>query len=381
MKERIYLDNSSQTKPSELAVRAMMPYYEDHFGSPLSPHLMGQELIMAMEASLDEVRKLVQAKSEDQFFFTTSGTEAVNQVIYSAFCEMTKQHGKNHFVVRTIEDAAPILAISRLEDEGVFLQLAPTSKRGFLTQEAFIESISPRTALLSISWASAMSGVIQPLDEIIEICKQRKILLHIDASSVIGKLDVSFSELGCDFLTFCGNAIHAPFGTGVLFAKKERFIQSLILGSDINVPMLVALGEAAKLAKETESLYCTEVSRLRCLLEEGIKNGYPEARVLFEEEERVPHVTLISFPGIHAELLAFALNRKGVFASLGGGAFQLIEEQLTACGIDSAIARCALSFSLSRDTQEAEIERAIQIILETAKRMRRLSQSIVQEVL
>ena len=171
-----------------------------------------------------------------------------------------------------------------------------------------IESISPRTSLVSISWACGLTGVIQPLEEIASICKQRSIWLHVDATHVAGKLQIDFSELPIDILTFNGAQIGAPIGTGGLLAKNGIPIQPLVFGAPLNVAGLVALGEAAHAAQEQQNLYCTEVAYLRDRFEQEVQKAYPEAVVLFSSEERIPHASCIAFPGISNELLCFVFK-------------------------------------------------------------------------
>lgn len=382
----IYLDNSTATKPSRQAIQAMIPYYEEEYGSLSQPHQFGQGLVMDVERQMAGLYALFDTTEKSSFVFTSSGSEAISQVVASLFHYVTKGEGKNHYIARAIDEAASIMALSALSDDACMLTLVPTSKQGYVTREAFIEACTPRTALFSCSWASALTGVIQPIEEIAAICKERKILFHLDATHVIGKLAVSFDSLPCDFLTFNGEQFHAPRGTGGLFAKPEIPLISLIHGEEeqkfyrgasFNVPLFAALSQAALEARDSQMIYCTEVARLRDKLEMGVLAQYPEAKLLFQDQERLPHVSCISFYGIKSELLAFALSRRGVFASMGGGPFQHIEKIVEACHVPKPDSQCALSFSLSKETTEEEIERAIFLICDTAKRLRRASKVLL----
>lgn len=147
-------------------------------------------------------------------------------------------------------------------------------------------------------------------------------------------------------------------------------------GGALNVALLIAFAEASKETKESENYFCTEVARLRDLFERSISAKLQEAVVLFSEEERLPHISCIAFPGIRNEALLFALNKKNLFASMGGGVFQQIEIVLEAAQIAKNISQSALTFSFSQDTSEADIEKAVTIIEEVVKKMKRLSKDL-----
>lgn len=378
----IYLDNNTTTRPSEMVVSKMMPFYTERWGNPASPHQKGQELFPAMAESFKAIYEMLGAKKTDDFVFTSSGAEAINHVILSGYTDITLGTGKNQFIVLNIEEAPSMMAIGRLERMGCVGKLVQANSEGKMTLEALSEAITPRTAMVSLSWAHGLTGVIQPVVEIARLCQQRGISLHLDATHILGKLFYNLEEIGADFITFNGDHLHAPKGTGGLYIKSGVKCSPFILGGmehaghrggSVNVPGLVGLGHAAVETLDSRDLLCTEVARLRNKFESGICEGFPEAIPFFVQQERLPHVTAIAFPGIVNELLLFNLNRKGIYASIGGGNFQQISLVLKACGIDPLIAHTAISFCLSRGTTEEEIERAIDIIVETAKKLRRIS--------
>jgi cysteine desulfurase len=382
----IYLDNSMTTRPSEKSISKMLPFYTDKWGSTSSPHQMGQELFPAMEKSLQSIYALIGAKETSDFVFTSSGAEAVNQVILTCFLEVTRSTGKNQFITSTIDEAPTLMSIHRLEQLDCVGKYAKVNSHGVVTAESIADVITPRTALVSLSWANCLTGVINPMAEIAALCQSRGILLHLDATHVLGKLFYDLEDIKPDYLTFNGDHFHAPKGTGGLFIKQNVKCKPLIIGGleqagrragDLNVPGLVALGVAAHEALETRDLLCTEVARLRDQLEEGILREYPEAVIFFRDQERLPSVTAIGFPGIANEALLYAINRKNVFANIGGGSSQQIALVLTAAGVEEALAQTAINFSLSRETTEEEIERAIELIVTAAKQLRKCSVKFV----
>ena len=387
MPSPIYLDNSTITRPSNQTISQMFPYLTERFGNPTAPHKLGQELITPIIESYKKIYHLVGASVEDDFIFTSSGAEAINHLISSTHIDVTLATGKNHFITSQNEEAPHLMAIGRLERLGCALKLVKVRKEGYISPDDIKDAITPRTALVTLSYANGLTGVINPIHEIANVLEERGIHLHLDISHVLGKLFFEFKNIKAHSLSFDGSEIHAPKGTGGLFVKGNREnLSPFILGGQdqlgkragaLDVPHLMALASASDEAFLSRDYITTEVVRLRDRLEKGIQEGYPEAKVLFSESERLPTITTIAFPMIHNEAHLFALNRKGVYASIGGGNFQQLSLILQASDVDAKLAKCAISFSLSRETSDEEIERAIEIIVDTAKRLRKMSLNLI----
>lgn len=382
----IYLDNSMTSRPSDKAVSSMLSFFTERWGSPSSPHQMGQELFPAIEEALRNIYALIGAKDSDGFVFTSSGAEAVNQAVFSAYFDITRTTGKNQFITSHVDEAPALMSISRLEQLGCVGKLVSPNKEGIITATEIADAITPRTALVSLSWANGLTGVIHPVAEIAKMCRERGIHLHLDATHILGKHFFELNEILPDLLSFNGDNLHAPQGTGGLYIKDKVKCSPFIAGGleqaghragAMNIPGLIALGCAAKEAQECRELLCTEVARLRDKLEDGVIAAFPDAIIPFKKHERLPHCTAIAFPGIVNEALLFALNRKNVFACMGGGSFQQISLVLSGSGVPEQIAQTALNFSLSRYTTEDEIDRAVEVIAEAAKKLRKVSQGIV----
>lgn len=388
MAHGIYLDNNTTTRPSDQAVAKMLPYLSEQWGIPSSPHLIGQQLIPAVEEALKGIYALIGAKVTDEVIFTSSGAEGINHVILSTYFDVTVHTGKNQFITSSIDEAPAIMAIGRLEQLSCIGKMAPADKNGRITAQAIAEEMTPRTALVSVAWANSLTGVINPIEEIAAICKERGVHLHVDASHVLGKVFLNWGEIPFQFLTFNGQSIHAPSGTAGLFIRADTKCSPFILGGieqgghragTYSVAGLVALGQAAREAIDAYDFICTEVARLRRKFEEGIAARVPDTVIFFQTQERLPNCTAIAFPGVANEALLYLLNRKGVYASIGGGAYQQIGLVLTASGIDPILAHTALSFSLSRETTEDELERAIEIIADCVQHLRKISHTIMEK--
>ena len=222
--------------------------------------------------------------------------------------------------------------------------------------------------------------MIQPIEEIARLAKEKGVLLHLDATYSMGKYYFSFEELRADYLTFSGDRIHSVVGSGGLFAKKGAPLVPLILGGSglrggaFDAPSFLALSAAAAQASLFLDGMSLEIARLRDLFEKEILRRLLFAKVLFKEPLRLPNTSAIAFPGAHGEALHYLLRRKGVETAIGGTYSQHLCRLLEASGCKEA--ECALSFSFSRMTTEEEVRRAVSLIAETAETLRNVSEGV-----
>ncbi len=372
---KIYLDNHTATKPFPMSVEAMLPFFRNNWGSLTSPHQMGLELIPALNKYTDSILYAFGAASDDRFCFFHSGAEAIEHLYLSHYFETVRNTGKNHVLTTSIEGASVFTSLKRLEDLGCHGKILSVDEQGQLTKKTLEEAINPRTSLLSISWANGLTGVIHPIADLAEVCREKGVLLHVDASYVTCKLYFRFEDYPIDFLTFDGSLIHAPKGTAGLVTKAKTLLSSV---PEVSVGGVAAIARALEDNSQLFDYICLETARLRDKLERGIQDAISDAEVFFQKVERLPNCTSIAFPGVSAEALLFMLHRKGVYATLGGGHAQKLSHVLMAAGIDEQMAACALSFSLSFETQEEEIDRAVAIITECVQKLKGLSCKILE---
>ncbi len=357
MDKDIFLDANAKTLPCNAA-----------------QHVENDETMVP--SSLERIYDLVGASLEDTFVYTSSNAEAVNQVLWSVFLEISRKTGKCHFITSAIEDAPTMQMMKRLEDLGCFVKIAPVNLKGEIDIEQLKALINPRTALISITMANGLTGVIQPIEEIEKIAHEKGILLHLDGSSAIGKYAFSFAETKAHYLTFSGNLIHSLPATGGLFAKKDAPLVPLILGGSNlragpqDTPSILSLCAAATQASLFLDMMSLEVARLRDLFEKEILKLIPDAQILFKNTLRLPNTTVIAFPFAHQEALLHMLRRKNVEALIGGNYSQHLFHLLTASKIDPLTASCSLSFSLSRMTTEESLRKAATLIYESVDFLR-----------
>lgn len=356
----IYLDHHSATRPCTAALERMNPYLQEHWGASFAPHRMGQELVAAVESRSQPIYDLVGAGPKDQFVFTSSGAEAINQVFWSIFLEKARKEGKCHIIISELEDAPTMQCAKRLEELGCTVKVAPVNDQGQIDVKKLAELINPRTALISVTMAHGLTGVIQPAEEIVRLCKEKGVLLHLDATYAAGKYPIIFHS---DYLTFSGDRIHSVKSSGALFAKeKSPLIPFILSGKEsLDVPSFMALSAASQQALLYLDIMALEVVRLRDLFEAQV-----QGTVLYQEVLRLPNTTAIAFDNVHQEALLYLLNRKGVYASIGGAY----------AGHLSRIDERAVSFSLSRMSTEEEVLKAAAIINEAVLQLQAISEEI-----
>jgi cysteine desulfurase len=371
----IYLDHHNGAPPFPSAVEKMISSYKEQWGALSAPHQKGEELVGPVNRSLATLYSHFGASEEVYRFLPMANSfEISSELLFSVYLEVTRQTGRNHFLTTALEEAPTLLGMKRIEVLGCIGKRVPLNAHGQVTKEGLEEMVTPRTALLSISWAQGLLGVIHPIEELAQVCREKGILLHVDASYLFGRSFFCLEDLGVDFLSFAGDAFHAPKGVAGLFIKKT-FPEGIY--RPYTVPGLIGLSDAVENLSARCDYLCTETARLRDKLERGILERYPEARLLFQDVERLPTTSVIAFPGVASDALLYKLNRKALYASLGGGeSHQTLFHLLTACGFEPELAHTALSFTLSYETREEEIVAAIEIITDAARQLRTLSEGI-----
>lgn len=377
MREMAYLDNHTVTRPSPSAVDRLLYAQRERWGSLKAPHQSGQELSAFTTSSIEQIKQILGAHPEDAFFCCHSGAEAINAVLFSHYLSEIREMGKNHILTSNVAEASVFLPLKRLEKFHCVEKGVPLNDRGQITVEAVSEGIKPRTSLVSLPWANGLTGVIYPIEQIAALCHSKGVALHVDASYVIGKWFFQFEDLPIDYLTWEGSLCHAPHGTGGLLVKRGREFHPLILGeSGVHAGALTGLATALLENAARFEFLSLETARLRGQLEQGIKERCPEAMVLFEEEERLPNTAVFAFPGVESEALLYLLSRQRVYGTIGGGRMPKLSHVLSMAGVPDLWARCAISFSLSYETTEAEITYATEKILEAVHELQRCSKGV-----
>jgi cysteine desulfurase len=273
-----------------------------------------------------------------------------------------------------------------LETQGVKVTYLPVNEEGIISAQTLKDFITDETALVSIMWANNETGKIFPIKKIGEICKEKGVPFHTDATQAIGKVPVDVQACHVNYLSFSAHKFHGPKGVGGLYVQKGYELTPLLHGGEqmgghragtVDVASMVGMGLAMKLAVDYLEYENTEVKRLRDKLEDAILE-LPETVVIGGKENRTPNTTLISIRGVEGESMLWDMNQKTIGASTGSAcASEDLEANpvMNAFGSDSELAHTGVRFSLSRFNTEEEIDYAIEVIKNAVKRLRGISSS------
>jgi cysteine desulfurase len=338
------------------------------------PHRFCQEQLTELERCTEAMRQFLGAHAEDTLVATSSGAEAINQLVRGVVA-IGRATGKNEIITSDAEEAPITLICQRMAQGGDVKVRTVPLRNGAVDLQQFQEAISPRTLLASLSWANGLTGVLQPVDALSQLCEERGILLHLDASHVAGMMDLQLQQRRIDAVTLEGSLVHAPAGTGLLYLRRPMRLAPLIEGSQEQLGMrggpmplylIGALAEACTEALEQREAASLEAGRLRHRLESQVQ------RVCFGGAERVPHITALAFPGVNSDALLYLLGQRGLYGSMGGGQLRQMAQLLRSCGIAPELSWCGISLGLSRLTQEREVDQAIGLIQETVRQLEKM---------
>jgi cysteine desulfurase len=293
-------------------------------------------------------------------------------LLFTTYIEVIRQTGRNHILTTNREERPLFATLAQFEPLGCIQKSVPLNPQGQVTQELLSEAIRPRTALVSLAWANNLTGVIHPMEDLVRVCREKEVYVHVDVSALFGKYFFRLRDLQVDFLTFTSEE------ATVLFCKKSSFSKEQ---KPLTANLLHALNSSVQKKISAFHHFCTETARLKTRFEKAVQSLFPEAIVLFEHVERLPHCSVIAFPGVHSEMLLYALKRRGIDARRGGGEQQKLSELLSASGVEPCLSHAALSFSLSYEMTEEQIDSIAEVIGALAHKLKKYGSAFESELL
>ena len=378
----IYLDYSATTPIDPRVAEKMIPYITEHFGNPASrSHSFGWTAEKAVEEAREEVAKLVNADPRE-IVWTSGATESNNLAIKGA-SHFYSTKGKHVLTIAT-EHKAVIDAVRELEREGFTATYLEPEPNGLVDLEKFKKAIRPDTVLASVMIVNNEIGVIQDIEALGNICRNEKVIFHVDAAQATGKVDIDLEKLPVDLMSFSAHKTYGPKGIGALYVRRkpririeaqmhggghERGMRSGTLATH----QIVGMGEAFRIARLEMKSENECIIKLRDKLLQGLQS-IEEVYVNGDLKHRIPHNLNISFNYVEGESLIMAV--KDIAVSSGSACTSASLEPsyvLRALGRSDELAHSSIRFSIGRFTTEADVDFTIQLLKDKIQKLRELS--------
>ena len=382
MAKLIYLDNAATTQVYPEVLDAMLPYFTEYYGNPSAIYSFAGESKKAVDEARANVAALINARTED-IYFTGGGSESDNWAL-KATAEAYESKGK-HIITSRIEHHAILHTCAYLEQKGYEVTYLDVDEDGKISLEELEKAIRPDTILISIMSANNEIGTIQPIKEIGKIAHDHGVLFHTDAVQAFGHIPIDVEEMNIDMLSASGHKINGPKGIGVMYIRKGVKIRSFIHGGaqerkrragTHNVPGIVGIGTAAKLAKENMAERSAKEIALRDHLIERVLKEIPYTRLNGHRTDRLPNNANFCFRFIEGESMLILLDQAGICGSSGSACTSGSLDPshvLLAIGLPHEIAHGSLRLTLGADTTKEDMDTTIEAIKEIVQKLRDMS--------
>jgi len=379
MRKNIYLDYAASTPVDKKVLEAMMPYLRRHYGNPSSSHAFGQKTRAAIEQAREEVAEFLHCEA-DEVIFTSGATEVNTMVLYGVL-----QSEKPHIVISAIEHESILGLAKQLKKKGLIeVTHVSVTKEGLVRVEDVQKALRPNTVLVSIMYANSEIGTIQPIAEIGEMLRGRRVFFHTDAVQAVNFLDCDVEKLGVDLLTLSGHKIYGSKGVGVLYKRKKvRLLpvnegggQEMGLRSGTeNVAAIVGLAAALEVVQNPRMVVNNiRIRQLRDKLIKGTLRKIPDSQLTGSLEKRLPNNAHFRFQGVEGRDVVIALDQKGFGISTGSACSEKTQEPshvLLALGLRPKDALSSVRITIGKHTQLEEIDRVLKILSTSVAALRK----------
>ena len=378
----VYADNAATTAMSQVAIDAMVPYFNKIYGNPSSLHSVGQEAKEALESARATVARCLGCEPRE-IFFTSGGSEADNQAIISA-ARFGARKGKKHIISTAFEHHAVLHTLQKLEKEGFEVTYLDVSKGHNITAQQIADAIREDTCLVTVMYANNEIGSILPIPEIGAICKKAGVLFHTDAVQAVGHLHINVKEENIDMLSLSGHKFHGPKGVGALYVRRGIPLVNIIDGGaqergkragTENIPAICGMAAAMKDACDHIDENMPRVAAMRDKLIEGLRK-IPHSALNGDDVNRLPGNVSFCFEGIEGEALLLLLDMKGVCGSSGSACTSGSLDPshvLLAIGRVHDVAHGSLRLSLCEYNTDEEVEHILKVVPEVVAYLRNMS--------
>ena len=384
-----YFDHAATTPVDPRVLQKMLPYFTENFGNPNSQHACGRRAAAALDEARDTVAALIGAKPSE-IYFTSGGTESDNWALRGA-AHANAERGK-HLIVSAVEHPAMISTARELQKEGFEVTFAAVDEFGKVDLQKLKDSIRPDTTFIGVMTANNEIGTIQPIAEISALARERGITFFTDAVQAAGALKLNVKEPAVDMLSFSGHKFYGPKGVGVLYVRSGVRVGKIITGGHqersmrggtTNVPGIVGLAEAFRLANEEMAQNNAHVSAIRDRFIARVLREIPYVKLNGHPKDRLPNNANFSFRYIEGESLLFSLDLAGIAVSSGSACSSGSLEPshvLLATGLPEGLAHGSIRFSFGKENTAEQIDIAVEQLKEIVVRLRNLSPLFPKEL-
>jgi cysteine desulfurase len=379
---KAYLDHIAATPLRPEVLEAMLPFFRGSYGNPQSLHSAGQEALQAVDEARAKVAGLIGAASEE-IIFTAAGSES-NNLALKGMALANQARGKR-IVVSAIEHASVLNSAKALEKLGFTTVFVPVDRFGRIDPGDVRKALTKDTVLVSIMTANSEVGTIEPVAEIVRICRENGVLVHTDSVAAAGAVPVDVKALGVDALSLAADQFYGPKGAAALFVRKGVRVLPLIdggvqeggrRGGTENVPAIVGMGKAAEIAAAGVGQRAAAAKTLRDLLIRELLFRADNVVLTGHPELRLPHHASFCVEFIEGEGMLLHLDMKGVACSSGSACTSKslkASHVLLAMGLDHALAQGSLVFSLLETTAREDIDYVLEVFPPIIDKLRRMS--------
>ena len=378
----VYADNAATTAMSQVAIDAMLPYFNKVYGNPSSLHSIGQEAKEALEAARATVAKCLGCEPRE-IIFTSGGSEADNQAILSA-ARFGARKGKKHIISTAFEHHAVLHTLQKLQKEGYEVTYLDVSNGHNITAQQVADAIRPDTCLVTVMYANNEIGSVLPIPEIGAVCKAAGVPFHTDAVQAVGHIHIDVKQQNIDILSLSGHKFHGPKGVGALYVRRGFPLVNVIEGGaqergkragTENIAAICGMAAAMQDACEHIDENMPKVAAMRDRLIEGLSK-IPHSALNGDAVNRLPGNVSFCFEGIEGESLLLLLDMKGVSASSGSACTSGSLDPshvLLAIGRVHDVAHGSLRLSLSEYNTEEEVDHTLTVVPEVVQYLRNMS--------
>ena len=371
-----YFDHAATTPVRDEVIKEMLPYFGIEYGNASVMYSLGRNAKRAIKKAREQVTYALNADI-NEIYFTSCGSESDNLAI-KGFAYENKNRG-NHIITSKIEHHAVLDSCKSLEKEGFNVTYLDVDKNGIVDIQELMNSITPKTILISIMYANNEIGTIEPIEEIGKIAKQKNIIFHTDAVQAIGNAKIDVKKLNIDMLSLSGHKFYAPKGVGALYIRNGIKVRKLQDGGEQesnmragteNVAEIVGLGKAIELIYNEFDSYNLKIKELRDYFINSVKKEFDEIKINGDMNKRLSGNANISFKGINGSELLFKLDSFGICASAGSACSTSNPEPsnvLTAIGLEKEYLDGTLRFSFGKDNTKEDVDYLISKLVEIIK--------------